>query len=365
MSDDTPIRTLVIDDSAFSRQAITRMLEASPLVKVVGVARDGEEALRKTFELQPDLITVDLEMPKMDGFTFLRVVMAKRPTPVIVISGRSGEDDVFKALELGAVDFVAKPTPHATPMLSSIAQELLRKVHSIRALRIEKVRERMRALPPLVARHEVGATPSVVVIGSSTGGPAALMQIFGAFTSAPPCAFLVAQHMPKGFTRGFAERLDRLTALRASEAQGGEHPSAGTILLAPGGRHLEIESMAGRPVTRVVANTSGDRYTPSVDRLFESAAKAYGTDLVGVVLTGMGDDGRRGAQAIRASGGRVIAESEETAVIFGMPQQVIRCGAADRVLPLDEIARAIQRGIGADGQDATGSGRSAPEEVGA
>jgi chemotaxis response regulator CheB len=158
MSDDTPIRTLVIDDSAFSRQAITRMLEASPLVKVVGVARDGEEALRKTFELQPDLITVDLEMPKMDGFTFLRVVMAKRPTPVIVISGRSGEDDVFKALELGAVDFVAKPTPHATPMLSSIAQELLRKVHSIRALRIEKVRERMRALPPLVARHEVGAS---------------------------------------------------------------------------------------------------------------------------------------------------------------------------------------------------------------
>ncbi len=354
------VRALVIDDSAFSRQAITRMLQESSLVEVVGVARDGEEALRKTLELQPDLITVDLEMPKMDGFTFLRIVMSKRPTPVIVISGRNGEDDVFKALELGAVDFIAKPTPHATPMLSSISQELIRKVHSIRDLRIEKVHDRIRALPPLVARHEVGSAPRVVVIGSSTGGPAALMQVFGAFTSAPPCAFLVAQHMPKGFTRGFAERLDRLTALRASEARGGEYPEPGTILLAPGGRHLEIESAAGRPVARVTANM-GDRYTPSVDRLFESAAKAYGAELVGVVLTGMGDDGRRGAQAIRASGGRVIAESEETAVIFGMPQQVIRSGAADRVLPLDEIARAIQRGVGSAMKDAGGGAAASGE----
>jgi two-component system chemotaxis response regulator CheB len=269
---------------------------------------------------------------------------------------------VFKALELGAVDFIAKPTPHATPMLSSIAQELIRKVHAIRELRIEKVQERIRALPAMVARHEVGAAPAVVVMGSSTGGPAALMQIFGAFTSAPPCAFLIAQHMPKGFTRGFAERLDRLTALSASEAQGGELPMPGRILLAPGGRHLEVESMAGRPVTRLTANGGADRYTPSVDRLFESAAKAYGSELVGIVLTGMGDDGRRGAQAIRASGGRVIAESEETAVIFGMPQQVIRCGAADLVLPIDEIARAIQCGISAATKDATGSGSTAPEK---
>jgi two-component system chemotaxis response regulator CheB len=348
MSPTRAIRVLVIDDSAFSRQAITRMLSESPLVEVVGVARDGEEALRKTFELEPDLITVDLEMPKMDGFTFLRIVMSKRPTPVIVISGRTGEDDVFKALDLGAVDFIAKPTPHATPMLASIAQELIRKVHAVRELRIDKVRERMRTVPAVVARHEAGPAPRVVVIGSSTGGPAALMQIFGAFPSAPPCAFLVAQHMPKGFTQGFAERLDRLTALRAREARGGEEPEPGTILLAPGGRHLEIESVAGQqPVTRVVANVGGDRYTPSVDRLFETAAKAFGSELVGVILTGMGDDGRLGAQAIRSSGGRVIAESEETAVIFGMPQQAIRSGAVDWVLPLDEIPRAIQRGVGA------------------
>jgi len=345
------IRVLVIDDSAFSRQAITRMLSTSPLVEVVGVARDGEEALRKTFQLEPDLITVDLEMPKMDGFTFLRIVMAKRPTPVMVISGRAGEDDVFKALELGAVDFIAKPTPHATPRLGSIEQELIRKVHSIRELRIDKVRERISALPPLVAREEIETgAPSIVAIGSSTGGPAALMQIFGAFSAAPPCAFVVAQHMPEGFTRGFAERLDRLTPLRACEARGGEEPRPGTILVAPGGRHLEIESYRGRPVARVTKRRPVDKYAPSVDLLFESAAKAYGRDLVAVVLTGMGDDGRRGALAVKQAGGMVIAESEQTAVIFGMPQQAIRSGAVGLVLPLDQIAGAIQRGMEARGE---------------
>jgi two-component system chemotaxis response regulator CheB len=356
-----PIRVLVIDDSAFSRQAIARMLRASPLIEVVGVARNGEEALRSTLELSPDLVTLDLEMPKMDGFTFLRIVMSKRPTPVIVVSGRSDEGDVWKALELGAVDFVAKPTPHATPMLATIAQELIRKVHSVRDLRIEKVRERISVPSSIVALREVEArAPKVVVIGSSTGGPSALMQIFGAFSEAPECAFLVAQHMPKGFTKGFAERLDRLTVMRAREAGGGEAPAPGEVLVAPGGRHLEVECVAGRPTTRVNRNVAGDRYTPSVDRLFESAAKAYGSELVGIILTGMGDDGRTGAQAVRASGGVVIAESEETAVIFGMPRQAIRAGAVDRVLPLDAIARAIQYGPEAPvGAGTTGGASSA------
>ena len=340
------IRVLVIDDSAFSRQAITRMLTASPLVEVVGVARDGEEALRKAFDLEPDLITLDLEMPRMDGFTFLRIVMSKRPTPVMVISGRAGEDEVFKALELGAVDFIAKPTPRATPELVTIEQELLRKVHAIRELRIDKVRERLASLPPIARGGERSAPPRVVVIGSSTGGPAALMQIFGAFAVAPDCAFLVAQHMPAGFTRGFAERLGRLTPLRAWEAEGGESPQAGTVLVAPGGSHLELENVGARVVTRIVPSGSSDKYTPSVDRLFESAAKHYGTDLLAVVLTGMGDDGRLGVTAVKAAGGSVIAEAESTAVIFGMPQQAIRTGAVDLVLPLGDVATAIQRGVG-------------------
>jgi len=341
------LRVLVIDDSAFSRQTITRMLRTSPLVEVVGVAFDGEDALRKTLELKPDLVTLDLEMPRMDGFTFLRLVMSKRPTPVMVISGRAGEDDVFKALDLGAVDFLAKPTPRATPELESIERELIRKVHAIRDLRIEKVRERMNAEKPQLRPPTAGSAdgPRVVVIGSSTGGPAALAQTLAAFTETPPCAFLVAQHMPRGFTRGFAERLDRLSLFSVKEAEGGEQPRAGSVLIAPGGSHLELENIDGSIRTRIVSHTGVEKYTPSVDRLFESAAKHYGSMLLAVVLTGMGDDGRRGALAVKECGGSVIAESEETAVIFGMPQQALRAGAVDRVLPLGEIPAAIQSGL--------------------
>jgi two-component system chemotaxis response regulator CheB len=342
------IRVLVIDDSAFSRQTITRMLETSPLVEVVGVARDGEDALRKTLELKPDLITLDLEMPRMDGFTFLRIVMAKRPTPIIVISGRAGEDDVFKALDLGAVDFIAKPTLLATLELQTIEEGLIRKVHAIRELRIEKVSERIQSRPPILARpiDRRRTIAPVVVIGSSTGGPPALVNIFGAFTEPPPCTFLVAQHMPSGFTRGFAERLDRLTPLRVHEAEDGEELEPGTALIAPGGCHLELEMRGSRVVTRLDPEPDSARYVPSVDRLFESAAKQFGERLLAIVLTGMGDDGRKGACQVKEAGGRVIAESEETAVIYGMPKQVVNAGAADQILPLQEISAAIQIGIG-------------------
>ncbi len=341
-----PIRVLVIDDSAFSRRTITRMLESSPLVEVVDVARDGEEALRKTFALEPDLITLDLEMPRMDGFTYLRLVMSKRPTPIMVISGRSDDQDVFKALDLGAVDFIAKPSPRATPELETIQQELIRKVHAIRDLRIDKVTERIDAMPAVSSgsRSETAAS-EVVVIGSSTGGPAALMQVFGAFVEAPRTAFLVSQHMPAGFTQGFADRLDRLTPMRAREARDGDVPEPGLVLMAPGGCHLTLESGHGRVTTRLESGVREDKYVPSVDRLFESAAKCYGTDLLAVVLTGMGDDGRRGVRAVSAAGGRVIAESEKTAVIFGMPLQAIRTGVVDAVLPLAEIGPTIQSGL--------------------
>jgi two-component system chemotaxis response regulator CheB len=348
-----PIRVLVIDDSAFSRQTITRMLETSPLVEVVGVARDGREALQKTFDLEPDLITLDLEMPRMDGFTFLRIVMAKRPTPVMVISGRAEEDDVFRALDFGAVDFIAKPNARATPELQTIQDGLIRKVHAIRELRIDKVSERIQTATPVLT----GPTPDyagawknrrvpVVVIGSSTGGPAALMQTFGAFADVPQCAFFVAQHMPAGFTRGFAERLDRLTPFRVREAEGGEEPEVGTVLIAPGGLHLELETRASRVVTRVCGDSDSDKYTPSIDRLFTSAAKQYGENLLAIVLTGMGDDGTKGACQVKWAGGRVITESEETAVIYGMPKQVVSAGAADQVLPLNEIPVAVLREVG-------------------
>jgi two-component system chemotaxis response regulator CheB len=342
-----PIRVLVIDDSAFSRRTIIRMLERSPLIEVVGWARDGEEALRKALDLHLELITLDLEMPRMDGFTFLRLIMSKKPTPVMVISGRGGHQDVFKALDLGAVDFVAKPSPRATPELATIEQELIRKVHAIRQLRIDKLRRQISTAPTMVSESTgVRMASRIVAIGASTGGPSALMQLFGAFAEAPPCAFVVSQHMPGGFTQGFADRLNRMTNLRAREARNGDAPEAGTILVAPGENHLEFATEGPRVVVRLAPRTDTDKYAPAVDRMFESAAKYFGSDLLAVVLTGMGDDGRRGLQAVKDHGGRVIAESEETAVIFGMPQRAIRSGLVDAVLPLSEIAPAIQSGMG-------------------
>jgi two-component system chemotaxis response regulator CheB len=344
MSEQRPLRVLVIDDSAYSRRTIVQLLERSPLVEVIGVARDGEEALRKALTQEPDLVTLDLEMPRMDGFTLLRLLMAQRPTPVLVVSGLGGKEDVWKALELGAVDFVTKPTRRAAPELATIEEELLRKVIAVRELRIDRVRERMRH-PPAMTQGVSSSAPRCVAIGASTGGPAALLQLFGAISEPGACAFVVAQHMPEGFTRSFADRLARTTAFAAREAEPGMTPEPGSVLIAPGGRHLALEARGTAVVTQVAPAECGDRFAPSVDRLFDSAAKCYGPDLLAVVLTGMGDDGAAGALAVKRSGGNVIAESEETAVVFGMPRQAVRIGAVDAVLPLHRIPNAIQNGF--------------------
>jgi two-component system chemotaxis response regulator CheB len=340
------IRVLVIDDSAFSRRTIIQMLERSPLVEVADWAHDGQDALAKALERPYDVITLDLEMPRMDGFTFLRILMKRRPTPVIVVSGRAASHDVFRALELGAVDFVAKPTPRARPELATIEQELIRKVHSLRELRLDRLQDRLAEAPGLVPGAGTAAgRHRVVAIGSSTGGPAALMQLFAAFGTPPPCAFVVAQHMPAGFTRGFAARLSSTTVFDAVEAESGMVPEPGRILVAPGGAHLEFEARGGGVVAHVAPRVPSDRFAPAVDRLFESAAKHWGEDLLAVVLTGMGDDGARGAASVKRSGGNVIVESAESAVIFGMPQQAIRAGAVDAVVPLHAMAGMIRSGF--------------------
>jgi two-component system chemotaxis response regulator CheB len=339
------IRVLVIDDSAFSRRTIVRMLERSPLIEVAGWAADGQEALAQALTSEYDLITLDLEMPRMDGFTFLRILMARRPTPVIVVSGRGESQDVFQALELGAVDFVAKPTPRAAPELATIEQELIRKVHSVRELRLDRLRNgpvagALLGAPARLRPHRV------VAIGSSTGGPAALLRLFSAFAAPPACAFVVSQHMPAGFTRSFARRLDSTTSLRAHEAETGMPVEDGVILVAPGGAHLEFDSRGGATVARVVPRDASERYAPGVDRMFRSAAKHWGPDLLAIVLTGMGDDGAAGAAEVKRAGGNVIVESAETAVIFGMPQQAIRAGGVDAVVPLHQIAALIESGLG-------------------
>jgi two-component system, chemotaxis family, protein-glutamate methylesterase/glutaminase len=356
MSRRSRIRVLVIDDSAFSRRTIIGMLERSPLVEVADWAPDGQEALAKALANAYDLITLDLEMPRMDGFTFLRILMARRPTPVIVVSSRGDNQDVFKALELGAVDFVAKPTPRATPELATIEQELIRKVHAVRELRLDHVVRPAAAPEPLPPRDPL-RPHRVVAIGCSTGGPAALMRLFSDFRTPPPCAFVVSQHMPAGFTASFARRLDTTTVFRAREAEDGMPVEEGMIMVAPGGAHLEFDAQRAGVVARLVPRKPSERYAPSVDCMFRSAAKHWGPDLLGVVLTGMGDDGAAGAVELKRSGGNVIVESADTAVIFGMPQQAIRAGAVDAVVPLQAIAPLIESGFaGRQRPDARGAG---------
>jgi len=337
------LRVLVVDDSAYNRRTIGEMLDSFDGVEVVGKAVDGNDALRLIEELQPDLVTLDLEMPRMDGFTFLRLLMATRPTPVIVISGYANKENVFKALELGAVDFIAKPARIVTSDLRSIEEDLKRVVLLTKNIQRSSLGPkgigsrsgafRSPSAPPI----ERGAPDSLIVIGASTGGPSALVEVFRSFPPHLPATVLVAQHMPEKFTTTFAERLDRLGGVHVREASGTIELRAGMGLVCPGGHSLVVERDRDRLLAHVVSPHPDDRYLPSVDRLFESAAKAMGERVVGAVLTGMGDDGARGAEALKRARGRVLIESPETAVIYGMPSAVERVGAYDEIRPLKEI----------------------------
>ena len=351
------IRVLVVDDSAFNRRTIIKMLEAVPGIEVVGYACDGEEGLRKVFDLHPDLITLDLEMPRMDGFTFLRIVMAGRPTPIIVISARSEDENVFRALDFGAVDFVAKPSARISPELFNIREDLVRKVLSGGRTDMTKVLQRNRqietaaSLPPVVrtggeqAQRGNQAT-ALVVIGASTGGPPALQTIFSSIREPLPMAFAIAQHMPPGFTRAFAERMNKLSALTISEAADGDLVLPGKVFIAPGGKNLIFERTGQEVRIRVVNPSAGQRYVPSVDVLFTSAAATFAAKAVAVVLTGMGNDGHLGVLAIKKAGGSVIAESEESSVVFGMPKEAIASGCVDTVVPLALVCGEIMRKSG-------------------
>ncbi len=354
------LRVLVIDDSAFNRRAIVKMLESLPNVEVVGYACDGEEGLKKVISLRPDLITLDLEMPRMDGFTLLRIVMQKQPTPIIVVSSRSDDEDVFRALELGAVEFVPKPSSRVSPVLMDIHNELLAKVQEVSRANLQNLRSRSAGeahqarLGSQVVRSKTvervapKSQLDMVVIGSSTGGPPALQQIFSAIQTDLPVAFVVAQHMPRDFTRAFAERLNRFSGLNIREAVNGNIVNPGDVLIAPGGMNLELFHKGAEIIAKVSEPRESQRYIPSVDVLFASAAQLFGPRLLGVVLTGMGNDGARGVRAIRKSGGKVLAEAEESCVVFGMPKEAIATGCVDRAVPLGEMSKEILRLCGLD-----------------
>lgn len=348
------VRVLVIDDSAYNRRTIIKLLEEIPGVTVVGYACNGEEGLRKFFDLQPDLVTLDLEMPRIDGFGFLRIVMQNRPTPVIVVSSLADDENVFKAMELGAVDFVAKPTSRISPELVNIREDLLAKVLETartdmnKVLRRPTARDRVReaSTGPMSTFIPRSNGLGQIVIGASTGGPPALQSLLSSITDPLPLGIAISQHMPPVFTRAFAERLNKFCALEVKEAQTGDLMLPGRVLIAPGGKNLTFQVRAGNVVALVEDPPANQRYTPSVDVMFKSASDIFGANLLGVVLTGMGNDGARGVERIKEQGGQVLAESEESSIVFGMPKEAIATGKVDKVLPLSLMAGEVLRRCG-------------------
>lgn len=335
------IRVLIVDDSAYSRQTIKRMLEDDSGIEVVGISSDGIDAMAKTIKLKPDLITLDLEMPEMDGFSFLRWLMRKGPIPVIIVSSFADSKTVFRALELGAADFIAKPSRTTSLGIQNLQKDLLRKVKGIRELRMDRLSKNLELLEESEGRPRSSERPDksieAVAIGSSTGGPAALKIILTRLPSDFPAGIVISQHMPRGFTASFAERLNGMSKVHIKEAGDGDEVEPGKVLICPGGFHMYFRKKGRRIITSLKEPKSSDKYIPSVDTMMTSIADLFGHRSMGVVLTGMGSDGKNGMLEIKKKGGYTIVESEDTAVVFGMPSEVIKAGAAERILPISEI----------------------------
>jgi two-component system chemotaxis response regulator CheB len=336
-----PVRVLVVDDSAFTRHILTRHLEADPGITVVGAAYDGLDALAKMPALRPDVVTLDVEMPRMDGLTALRRIMAECPTPVIVLSAltQRGARATIQALTRGAVDFVPKPA--AAVDIRSVIEELAAKVKIAAGTHPSPFPSPHTPPRPHTARlepHQFRKGDPLIVIGASTGGPRALQRVLSDLPADLPAAVAVVQHMPPVFTRALAQRLNESSSLTVQEAAHGDRLGRRLVLLAPGGAHLRFK---GR---RQVVLDEGPRRNgmrPAVDVSMESAAAQHGSAVIGVVLTGMGADGTEGARCIKAAGGKVIAEHESTSVVYGMPRSVTEAGLADRVVPLPKVAATL------------------------
>jgi two-component system, chemotaxis family, protein-glutamate methylesterase/glutaminase len=336
----TPVRVLVVDDSAVMRQLLTGLLEADPEITVVGTAADPYIARERIKALNPDVVTLDVEMPHMDGLTFLRKIMALRPMPVVMISTltQGGAETTLEALEIGAVDFVAKPVQERAERLADLAQELQQKVKAAAHVRVGV---RRAAAAPAPRRERLRrATGKIVFIGASTGGVEALKTVLmGLPEDCPPT--LIAQHMPPRFTTGFASRLNRECPMAVSEAMDGEVLEAGHVYIAPGSHHLEIVRSAGGFAARLSDGALVSGHRPSVDVLFRSAARVCAKSAVAAILTGMGKDGADGLLELRRAGGRTLGQDEETSLIYGMPRVAFECGAVMRQHSLSKMADAI------------------------
>jgi two-component system chemotaxis response regulator CheB len=355
------IRVLIVDDSAFMRKVLETILLSDDKVQVVGHAKDGREAVRLAESLKPDVITMDINMPVMDGLQATAEIMTTNPRPIVVVSSesRQGAASTLRALELGAIEFVAKPSSGIDLDMHSVREDLLRKVRVAAKVRVVRTAVRlvselknsdgspMPFLPPLATRSLAASGYDqrfpIVVLAASTGGPATVMRLAPGFTRDFPAAVILVQHMPAAFTTQYATQLAEFTGTRVKEAENNETVTPGTFYICPGGQHLRVMATGRIQLDATSGRING--YLPNIDITMESVATYAGALSIGVILTGMGNDGAGGATAIKAAGGLVLAQDEATSVIFGMPAEAIKTGAVDHVLGIDDIYSTIEKQV--------------------
>lgn len=349
-----PIKVLIVDDSALVRQVLTKIFAQDKNIEVIGTAVDPLFAIKKIKEQRPDVITLDLEMPRMDGLTFLERLMAVYPMPVVVISSlaKAGAAATIKALELGAVDFVTKPSAGLSGGLENLSREILAKVKSAAAVNMDQVRRQVKKMrvgdrvktepsPEISTKKPlVSSTDKIIAIGASTGGTVAVKQIISRLPANLP-GILIVLHMPAGFTASYAESLNTISPLRIKEATDRESLVPGSVFIAAGGKHMVLEKGSGGFTVRTDNSEPVNRHRPSVDKLFFSVAQNASPNSLGIILTGMGDDGARGLKEMHDKGSPTIAQNEQSSIVFGMPRQAIELGAVDRILSLEDISSAI------------------------
>jgi two-component system chemotaxis response regulator CheB len=340
------VRVLIVDDSAFMRNALSSMLSSDPEIQVVGLARDGQDGVEKVLQLKPDVVTMDVEMPRLDGLGALKQIMERNPVPVIMVSSLTTDDAkvTLDALDLGAVDFIPKNLTNLSIDIVKIKEILIAKVKEIakkaHLRRRPVLQRRTEAAPPQMPVRTTGERRiSVVAIGSSTGGPKALQEIIPKLPKEFPVPIIIAQHMPATFTGPFAQRLNELSQVTVQEAKDGDVLKPGLVLIAPGGGHMRVQRRRSLETVVSISNAIEDFiYRPSVDALMQSVSECFPGRALGVMLTGMGNDGVNGMRAMKQTGARIFAQNEETCVVYGMPKAVVDAGISDKVLAVEEIA---------------------------
>lgn len=348
-------KVLVVDDSAFMRKVIADIVNSDPFLEVIGKASNGDEALSKVIELNPDVVTMDIEMPGTDGLSALNRIMKRSPVPVVMLSSltQNGAEQTLKALQLGAVDFIAKPSGQISLDIDKISQDIIRKIKVAAGTKkklknlnnITRFSEKKAGNIDAKSIDSTRPLNKLVLIGTSTGGPKALHQLIPEFPAQIGAGILVVQHMPPGFTRSLAERLDSLSGIRVKEAEHGEKVVPGCAYIAPGDYHLTVKSKKGKQENELYINLDKSMprggHRPSVDVMLESVAEQYWSKIVCVIMTGMGHDGADGVKKIKAREGKIIAEDQSTCIVYGMPKAVVDTGMVDKVVPLNSIGEEV------------------------